>query len=68
MERMDKRRAYLKDSMDQMRDEQWDLSHGKKETQNEAHREYLENYYDRQMEELENQYYEAMHETCEVGT
>ena len=67
LKRMDQRREYLKNSMDEVRDKQWDLSHGKKETQNEAHREYLENYYARQMEELENQYYEATHETCEGG-
>lgn len=68
MARTDQRREYLKDSMNRVSDNQWELSHGKKETQNEAHREYLENYYARQMEGLENQYYEATHETCEVGT
>ena len=61
------RREYLKNSMSRVRDNQWDLSHGKKETKNEAHRDYLENYYARQMEELENRYYEATHETCSGG-
>ncbi len=67
MARVDQRREYLKNSMSRVRDNQWDLSHGKKETKNEAHRDYLENYYDSKMEELENQYYEATHETCEGG-
>ena len=65
--RMDQLREYLKNSMSRVRDNQWDLSHGKKETKNEAHRDYLENYYARQMEELENRYYEATQETCEGG-
>jgi len=67
MARVDRLREYLKKSMDRVRDNQRDLSHGKKETENEAHRDYLENYYARQMEELENRYCEATQETCEGG-
>ena len=68
LKRMDQRRAYLKNSMDRVRDNQWDLSYGKKETQNEAHREYLENYYDREMEEMETHTTKPTHETCNGGT
>ncbi len=48
-------------------DKQWALSHGKAQTKNQAHRDYLEKFYARKMEGLENQYETASHETCNGG-
>ncbi len=67
MERTDRQRANLEKWMNELSDKQWALSHGKAQTKNQAHRDYLEKFYARKMEGLENQYETASHETCNGG-
>lgn len=65
LERTAQRREYLKSQRDDFEEKQRMLERGEAETQNEAHRDYLEKYYAEQIKQLDDQYEIAIHETCE---
>ena len=68
VERTARRREYLEKSIDEIREKQRALSRGETQTRGEGHREYLENFHERQMGQLEDEYDILRQETCDGGT
>jgi len=67
LERTERRREYIKTQRDDIEQKQRALERGEMETQNEAHRDYLEKFYADTLQELNDEYDELIHETCDAG-
>ena len=67
VERTARRLAYLEKSIDEIREKQRALSRGETQTRGEGHQEYLENFQERQLEELGDEYEILRRETCDGG-